>query len=101
MAKRSKIVANDRRREIVARHAERRRELKRASVDMRLPAEQRRAAMAALHRLPRDVSPTRVRERDMVDGRPLSLMTSFGLSRIRSREMAHQGELPGITKSSW
>lgn len=101
MAKRSKIVANERRRETVARYAERRHELKRASVDVDLSARERRDAMQALHRLPRDASPTRVRERDVVDGRPRGMLTQLGLSRIRFRQMAHRGELPGVTKSSW
>ena len=54
-----------------------------------------------LQALPRNASPTRVRNRDVVDGRPRSVYRRFGLSRVRLREMAHAGELPGVTKSSW
>ena len=43
----------------------------------------------------------RLRNRDAVDGRPRAYSRKFGLSRIRLREMAHRGELPGVTKSSW
>jgi small subunit ribosomal protein S14 len=101
MAKRSKIAKNEQRKAVVARYAERRLALKRASVDVRLDPAERAEAMRALHALPRDASPTRVRNRDVADGRPRGHLRAFGLSRIRMRQMAHRGELPGITKSSW
>ncbi|MBT0566585.1 30S ribosomal protein S14 [Williamsia sp. CHRR-6] len=101
MAKKSKINRNEHRREVVARYAERRAALKET---VRSPAstdEQRAAAQLALQRLPRDASPTRLRNRDAVDGRPRGYLGKAGVSRIRFRQMAHNGELPGITKSSW
>lgn len=101
MAKRSKVVANERRRRVVARHAERRAELRAASRDERLPLEERMVASRELARQPRDASPVRVRRRDQVDGRPRGHLRVVGLSRIRFREAAHRGELPGIRKSSW
>ena len=101
MARRSKIVANERRRQIVARHAERRDALRRASRDATLSMTERLAASRALARLPRDSSPVRVRRRDQVDGRPRGHLRKAGLSRIRFRDAAHAGELPGIRKSSW
>ncbi|WP_103062048.1 30S ribosomal protein S14 [Actinomyces qiguomingii] len=101
MAKKSKLAADARRRRTVARYAERRAELKRASVNPALSEEARRAAMTALHALPRDASPTRLRNRDAVDGRPRGFIRKAGVSRVRFREMALRGELPGITKSSW
>ena len=101
MAKRSKIAKEKKRREIVARYAAVRADLKRRSVDPHRPAEERDAAMTALHRLPRDASPVRLRNRDAADGRPRAFVRQFGLSRIRLREMAHRGELPGVVKSSW
>ncbi|MBO1751807.1 30S ribosomal protein S14 [Actinotalea sp. BY-33] len=101
MAKKSKIARNEHRKEVVARYAERRRELKAASVDPHRTATERAEAMRALHALPRDASPTRVRNRDVADGRPRGYVGVFGLSRIRMRQMAHRGELPGVTKSSW
>lgn len=100
MAKTSKIVKNDQRREVVARYAERRAELKTAVRSAATP-EGRAAAQAALQRLPRDASPTRLRNRDVADGRPRGHLRTFGLSRVRFRQMAHDGELPGIRKSSW
>jgi len=101
MAKKSKIVKNERRREIVARYAERRAELK---VIIRSPAssaDERSTAQGELARQPRDASPVRVRNRDAVDGRPRGHLRKFGLSRVRVREMAHDGHLPGVRKSSW
>ncbi|GAT71527.1 30S ribosomal protein S14 [Planomonospora sp. ID91781] len=99
MAKKSKIAANERRKAVVARHAERRAALK--EIIRTGTAEERERAVRALARQPRDASATRIRNRDSVDGRPRGHLSKFGLSRIRFREMAHRGELPGITKASW
>ncbi|MCQ4041235.1 30S ribosomal protein S14 [Streptantibioticus rubrisoli] len=101
MAKKSKIAKNEKRREIVARYARRRAELKQVIASARSTDEERLAAQRELRRQPRDASATRVRNRDSVDGRPRGHFRAFGLSRIRLREMAHAGELPGVTKSSW
>ncbi|GAA4664583.1 30S ribosomal protein S14 [Gordonia humi] len=101
MAKKSKIVKEQRRRETVARYAERRSELKAVIASPSSSAEQIAAARAELARQPRDASATRLRNRDAVDGRPRGYIGKVGLSRVRFREMAHRGELPGITKSSW
>lgn len=100
MAKKSKIAANERRKQTVARYAERRAALKEA-VRTAPTTEERDAAVRALNRLPRDASPVRVRNRDQVDGRPRGYVGRVGLSRLNLRTMAHRGELPGITKSSW
>jgi small subunit ribosomal protein S14 len=100
MAKKSMIAKDLQRREVVARYAERRAELKETARTATTP-EDRAAAQAALQRLPRDSSPTRLRNRDVSDGRPRGHLRKFGLSRVRFREMAHAGELPGIRKSSW
>jgi len=101
VAKKSKIVKNEKRARIAARYAERRAELKRIVSRPDSTAEERAAAVRELNRQPRDASPTRYRNRDAVDGRPRGYLRKAGLSRIRFREMAHRGELPGITKSSW
>lgn len=100
MAKKSKIVANERRKQTVARYAQRRTRLKEAVRTAATP-EDREGAVRALARLPRNASPVRVRNRDQVDGRPRGYVGKVGLSRINLRTMAHRGELPGITKSSW
>ena len=99
MAKKSKIVADARRRAVVARYARRRAELK--EIIRTGSAEARAAAHAELNRQPRDASPVRLRNRDAVDGRPRGHLRKFGLSRVRMRELAHRGELPGVRKSSW
>lgn len=101
MAKKSKIVKNAQRREIVGRYAKRRAALKEIIGSPRSSPDERSEAQRALRRMPRDASPTRIRNRDLIDGRPRAIYRVFGLSRIRLREMAHRGELPGVTKSSW
>ncbi|MFF0489846.1 30S ribosomal protein S14 [Nocardia sp. NPDC004068] len=101
MAKKSKIHRNEHRRAVVARYAERRAELKELLRKPTTPDDQRAAAQLALQRLPRDASPVRLRNRDATDGRPRGHLRKFGLSRVRVRELAHRGELPGVHKSSW
>lgn len=101
MATKAKIAKNERRRVLVGRHAERRAELKDI---IRRPSSspgEKAAAVAALQRLPRDSSAVRVRNRDSVDGRPRGHLRKFGLSRVKVRDLAHRGELPGVRKASW
>jgi small subunit ribosomal protein S14 len=100
MASRAKVAANERRRSVVARYAARRAALK-AAVRAAASPDERAAAVRALASLPRDASPVRVRNRDQVDGRPRGYLRKAGVSRITFRTMAHAGELPGVTKSSW
>jgi small subunit ribosomal protein S14 len=101
MAKKSKIARNEQRKAVVARYAERRLELKRVAASPHVTEAERVAARTALQALPRDASPVRLRTRDVADGRPRGYVGKFGLSRVRMRAMAHRGELPGVTKSSW
>ena len=101
MAKKSKIAKNEKSKEIVARFAERRNELKAIIKNPNSSDEERMDAQYELNRQPRDASPVRVRNRDAADGRPRGYLRKFGLSRVRVREMAHRGELPGVRKSSW
>ena len=89
MAKKSKIVKEAQRRVIVERYADIRAELK------------EKGDYAALAKLPRNASPTRLRNRDSLDGRPRGYMRKFGLSRLTFRDLAHKGELPGVKKASW
>ncbi|KOU30762.1 30S ribosomal protein S14 [Streptomyces sp. WM6372] len=101
MAKKSKIAQNEKRKAVVARYAARRAELKEV---LRRPSSteaERHTALEELRKQPRDASATRVRNRDGVDGRPRGHLRKFGLSRVRMREQAHAGFLPGVTKSSW
>lgn len=101
MAKKSKIARNKQREAVVARYAERRKELKAIIKNPATSFEDREAAVRELSRQPRNASATRVRSRDVVDGRPRGVLSKFGLSRVRFRDMAHRGELPGVSKSSW
>ena len=101
MAKKSKVARNNQRAVIVERYAAKRLELKKALVDPAGTDESREAARDGLQKLPRNASPVRLRSRDSIDGRPRGVLSKFGVSRVRFRDMAHRGELPGITKSSW
>jgi small subunit ribosomal protein S14 len=101
MAKKSKVVKNDQRRAIVARYAQRRAELKEIIRAPSSTGEQRTSAQSELARQPRDASAVRLRNRDSVDGRPRGHLRKFGLSRVRVRQLAHDGQLPGVRKASW
>lgn len=101
MSKKSKIVKNERRRAIVARYAGRRAELKEIIRSPSSTDERRAAAQHELARQPRDASAVRLRNRDAVDGRPRGYLRKFGLSRVRVRQLAHDGQLPGVRKASW
>jgi len=89
MAKLSVVVRNRKRREFVAKMAEKRRALKEAG------------DYAALDKLPRNSSSVRVRNRCEITGRPRGNMRQFGICRNQFREMAHMGLVPGIKKASW
>lgn len=101
MAKTSKIAKNEQRKLVVARWSARRAELKEIIRKPTTSDSQRTEAQRALQRLPRNASPVRLRNRDAADGRPRGYLRKFGLSRVKMREMAHRGELPGVHKSSW
>jgi small subunit ribosomal protein S14 len=101
MAKKSKIARNEQRKVVVERYNEKRLAFKKALIDPNSTDAEREAARLGLQKLPKDASPVRVRSRDAIDGRPRGVLTKFGVSRVRFRDMAHRGELPGITKSSW
>ncbi|MBU1143249.1 MAG: 30S ribosomal protein S14 [Firmicutes bacterium] len=89
MAKKSLIIKNEERKVIVERYREIRLELK------------EKGDYLALQKLPRNASPTRVRNRDSIDGRPRGYMRKFGLSRLTFRDLAHKGQIPGVKKASW
>jgi small subunit ribosomal protein S14 len=101
MAKTSKIVRNEQRKALVAKHAEKRQALRAVVKSATASDEEKQAAYKALRALPRDSSPTRVRNRCAMTGRPRAFLRQFGLSRITFREMALQGLIPGVTKASW
>lgn len=89
MAKTSAVVRDEKRKQMIQKYAAKRAELKEIG------------DYEGLAKLPRNSSPTRWKNRDMLHGRPRGYMRRFGLSRINFREKASNGEIPGITKSSW
>lgn len=89
MAKKSKVVKEIKRQKLVEEYRELRAELK------------ARGDYEALSKLPRDSSPTRLTNRCQLTGRPRGVMRDFGLSRIKFRELAHKGQIPGVKKASW
>ena len=101
MAKTSWVVKNEKRKVLSARHSAKRRELRAIVKNPKTTEEERTAAYRALRKLPRDSSPTRVRNRCQVTGRARGYEGFFGLSRIALRDMALNGLLPGVRKSSW
>jgi small subunit ribosomal protein S14 len=101
MAKKSVIVRNVKRQEIVARYAERRKELKYILKNPQTADEAFFAAQRRLAELPRDASPIRVRNRCSITGRGRAYFGRFGVSRIQLREMVSFGKLPGVIKASW
>ena len=101
MAKKSKIVRDQQKRELVLRYKEQRDELRARSKNPHLSEAQRSEARAKLAKLPRNSCPTRLKNRCEVTGRPRGNLRKFGVSRIAFRELALAGQLPGVTKSSW
>ena len=101
MAKKSKIAKNEQRAVIIDRYAEKRAELLKIIKDPEANYDAKREAYAKIAKMPRDASATRYRNRCGVSGRPRGYFRKFGMSRLALREHAHNGELPGIRKSSW
>tara|TARA_R110002073_G_scaffold188611_1_gene347486 strand:+ start:377 stop:682 length:306 start_codon:yes stop_codon:yes gene_type:complete len=101
MAKESAIQKNQKRRRLVKKYSEQRKELKSVIQDRSLPPEDRFMAQLRLAELPRNSSPTRVRNRCRVTGRPRGFYRKFGISRIAMRDLGSVGALPGLVKSSW
>ncbi|MCM2980473.1 30S ribosomal protein S14 [Niallia circulans] len=89
MAKKSKVVKEKKRQAMAEKYAALRMELK------------EKGDLEALRKLPRDSSPTRLKNRCEVTGRPRGYLRKFKMSRIAFREYAHKGQIPGVKKSSW
>ncbi len=101
MAKKSSVQKNLRRAKLVERFAERRAALASIARDNSYPAEERFAARLKLAKLPRNSAKVRLRNRCGLTGRPRGNYRKFKISRIAFRELALQGQLPGVVKSSW
>ena len=101
MAKKSAIEKNRRRMRMVKKYAARREALKEIASDRSRPAEERFAARLKLAKLPRNSAPSRVRNRCEVSGRPRGYYRKLRMSRISLRDLASNGQIPGMIKSSW
>jgi small subunit ribosomal protein S14 len=101
MAKTAVINRNDKRRKTVKKFAVKRAALLAIINDFKQPEDERMAARMQLQQLPRNASPTRVRNRCKLTGRPRGVYRKFGLGRNKLREIAMRGEIPGMTKASW
>ena len=89
MAKKSAIARDEKRKKMILKFAAKRAELKELG------------DLDGLQALPKNSSPSRWKNRDVLSGRPRGYMRRFGLNRINFREKASKGEIPGVTKSSW
>jgi small subunit ribosomal protein S14 len=89
MAKISQLARNDKRAKLIEKYAKKRAELKAAGDS------------AGLQKLPKNSSPSRYKNRCAITGRSNGYLRDFGLSRIKFRELANEGKVPGVRKSSW
>lgn len=101
MAKKSKIEKNDKVARLIKQYAERRNALVAILKDQEASMEDKLEAQRKLQKLPRDSSKSRYRNRCGVTGRPRGYYRKFHMSRISFRELALEGKIPGVTKSSW
>jgi small subunit ribosomal protein S14 len=101
MAKKSMVNREKKRLRIVQKYADKRAKLKGILADLKISEEKRDDARQQLQKLPRDASPSRMRNRCRLTGRAHGYYRKFGLGRNKLREMAMQGFIPGLVKSSW
>ena len=101
MAKASMINRELKRQRVVKKYAVRRSELRAKTKNMTLSDEERFEARIALNKMPRDSSPSRLRNRCSLTGRPHGFYRKFGLGRNKLREAAMRGDVPGLVKASW
>ena len=101
MAKTSKKVRHAKQQQLVAKYAAKRAELKAIIKGGAKSVEEYQHARKELEELPRDSNPNRIRNRCMLTGRPRGYYRDFGLCRNQLRQLAHEGKLPGVVKSSW
>ncbi|MBO6604126.1 MULTISPECIES: 30S ribosomal protein S14 [Paracoccaceae] len=101
MAKKAMIERQKKREELVARYAAKRAELKEIARDEKRPMEERFKAQMKLAKLPRNSSATRLNNRCQLTGRPRAYYRKLKMSRIKLRDLASNGQIPGMVKSSW
>ena len=101
MAKKSSVEKNNRRMRMSKNAAPKRARLKAIIADKTKPMEERFAATLKLAEMPRNSSPTRIRNRCEVTGRPRAYYRKLKMSRIALRDLGSHGQIPGLVKSSW
>lgn len=101
MAKLALINREEKRRKLVAQYAKKRAVLVAIIENTALSEAERYEARLRLQQLPRNASPSRLRNRCQMTGRPRGVFRKFGLCRNKIRELALSGEIPGIVKASW
>lgn len=101
MARRAIINRELKRINTVKKYAAKRAELKAIISNVKFSDEEREAAQLKFHALPRNASPSRLRNRCRITGRPHGFYRKFGLSRNKLREAAMRGDVPGLVKASW
>jgi small subunit ribosomal protein S14 len=101
MAKKSAVEKNNRRRRLVDQFAAKRKALKAVVMDRSRDPEERFDATLKLAEMPRNGARVRIRNRCLLTGRPRGYYRKFGLSRIALRDLASEGQIPGVVKSSW
>jgi small subunit ribosomal protein S14 len=101
MAKKSMIAREKKREALVRKFYKRREELKLLISSTTATDEEKYDAQVQLQKLPRDSSPSRIRNRCNLTGRPHGYYRKFGLGRNKLRESVMRGDVPGVTKASW
>jgi len=101
MAKKSVIARDKKRAILVTKYSVQRAELRARVKDIALSEVERMEAQIALQKLPRDSSPSRMRNRCRLTGRPRGYYRKFGLARNKLRDLMMRGEVPGVVKASW
>lgn len=101
MTKESVIAREVKRLKLINKYYSKRIQLKKLIINKSISRESRWNAVLKLQTLPRDSSPSRLRNRCRQTGRPHAFLRKFGLSRMKVREAAMRGEIPGLRKSSW
>ena len=101
MAKKSMVQRELKRLKMVEKYSAKRLSLKRVIRDINASDDEKELAQKKLNAMPRDSSPSRMRKRCSITGRPHGVYRKFGLARNKLRESAMRGEIPGLTKASW
>ena len=101
MAKKSQVLRDKKREKLIAKYADKRKELRARLNDPEVSVDEKLEVQKQFAKLPRNSCPTRLNRRCRVSGRARGYYRKFGISRIALRDLALSGQLPGVRKSSW